>query len=70
MRTMFLLLFFLVFIIIGLSSTFTNYDLIDPSSLPEFTGDLTQVEHTLKYEDSQGEYIYILIDGKLYVYYI
>jgi hypothetical protein len=64
LATLFLVLF------VGLSSTLTDYDTIDPLSLPEFSGDLSEVEYEVRYEDSKGEYIYIEIDGKLYILYL
>ncbi len=60
----------LLLLIMGLHGKTDQYEDIDPATLPVFTGVLSSTDATIKYEDTQGKYIYIEIDGVLYVYYV
>ena len=55
---------------VGLFSAELPYKGIDPNTVPVFIGSLNDPGVKIVYEDPEGEYIFIEIDGVLYVYYL
>lgn len=57
----------LVVVSINLYSAVIDYTFINPQSLPVFSGSMSDPNIRIVYEDPDGVYVYIEIDGVLYV---
>ncbi|NLK49696.1 MAG: hypothetical protein GX294_03510 [Candidatus Cloacimonetes bacterium] len=47
-----------------------DYTMIDPLSLPTYSGSLYEPSVKVVYEDASGKYILVEVNGKLHAYYI
>lgn len=47
-----------------------DYTMVDPRSLPTYSGSLYEPSVKVVYEDANGQYILVEINGQLHAYYL
>ncbi|MDD2424379.1 MAG: hypothetical protein PHT37_06925 [Candidatus Cloacimonetes bacterium] len=60
----------LLLVLLNMLFAAMDYTMLDPLSLPTYTGPLSSPEVKIVYEDANGEYILVEIDGQLHVFYL
>jgi len=70
MKNRFIVIVLSLMFFIGLFCSELPYKAIDPGTVPVFKGSMEDPGIRIVYEDPEGEYIFIEIDGVLYVYYL
>lgn len=60
----------LLILVMGLLFSEASYSSIDPLSLPTYTGPLNNPNVKIVFEDANGEYILVILDRKLYAFYM
>lgn len=60
----------LMLLVLNLLFAAIDYTTVDPLSLPTYTGSLIVPEVKIVYEDANGEYILVEINGQLHVFYL
>ncbi|HOD17855.1 MAG TPA: hypothetical protein PLF50_07040 [Candidatus Cloacimonadota bacterium] len=70
MKNRFIVIVLSLMFSVGLFCSELPYKAIDPNTIPIFVGSINDPSVKIVYEDPEGEYIFIEINGILYVYYL
>jgi len=70
MKKLVAIIFMIICIGMGLRASEFSYENINPHTLPTYVGSLTNPNIQVVYEDPNGTYVLVLINGVLYVYYL
>ena len=60
----------LLLVLLNMLFAAMDYTMLDPLSLPTYTGYINDPGVKIVYEDANGEYILVEIDGQLHAFYL